>query len=445
MTQTRVEHGAAGVWVSNHGGRQLDRAIASLDALGPIVDAVGGARGGLPRQGRPRRGRCGHRPGDRAPGPCSSGGRSSMRSRSAASLAWCRGRPPATVETKRRWRSLARRRSPTSDGSTSRPVESFVRRNGLLWRLTWNRWTPFDERRGLRRRRTRIRSDRGPNWLRWPISPSNGSHVIHPVAVEGRSGSKSRGQPSFQTVDGDRQAVGGRDRVLVGDDLASGPTATIAPWRSTRACPKPGGISSTWCDTRTMATGFGSAARSARSLEEGFAGAQVQAGRRLVQEQQVRLRHQRAGDRGPPPLAGRQRAERVIHDRLEPEPDRQVVGPGSIGVGVVVPPGFRGGMAGGHDQIERREGRHGTIPRPHSPRVRSGGDGRARRSGRSARPGSRPARSWATGSCRRPTGGWTCPSRWHPSTTHRSPGATAQSSGPRIVRPDRRTLTSARR
>ena len=37
-----IEHGAAGVWVSNHGGRQLDRAIASLDALGPIVDAVAG-------------------------------------------------------------------------------------------------------------------------------------------------------------------------------------------------------------------------------------------------------------------------------------------------------------------------------------------------------------------------------------------------------------------
>ncbi len=37
-----VEHGAAGIWVSNHGGRQLDRAIASLDALEPIVDAVAG-------------------------------------------------------------------------------------------------------------------------------------------------------------------------------------------------------------------------------------------------------------------------------------------------------------------------------------------------------------------------------------------------------------------
>ncbi len=36
-----VDHGAAAVWVSNHGGRQLDRAIASLDALAPIVDAVG--------------------------------------------------------------------------------------------------------------------------------------------------------------------------------------------------------------------------------------------------------------------------------------------------------------------------------------------------------------------------------------------------------------------
>jgi 4-hydroxymandelate oxidase len=40
--QLAVDHGAAGVWVSNHGGRQLDRTIASLDALGPIVDAVAG-------------------------------------------------------------------------------------------------------------------------------------------------------------------------------------------------------------------------------------------------------------------------------------------------------------------------------------------------------------------------------------------------------------------
>jgi (S)-mandelate dehydrogenase len=36
-----AELGADGVIVSNHGGRQLDGAIASLDALGPIVEAAG--------------------------------------------------------------------------------------------------------------------------------------------------------------------------------------------------------------------------------------------------------------------------------------------------------------------------------------------------------------------------------------------------------------------
>jgi|SRR5881394_842259 len=40
-----IEHGAAGVVVSNHGGRQLDRCLATADALPEIVDAVadGGA------------------------------------------------------------------------------------------------------------------------------------------------------------------------------------------------------------------------------------------------------------------------------------------------------------------------------------------------------------------------------------------------------------------
>jgi lactate 2-monooxygenase len=37
-----VEHGVDGVIVSNHGGRQVDGAIASLDALPAIVGAVGG-------------------------------------------------------------------------------------------------------------------------------------------------------------------------------------------------------------------------------------------------------------------------------------------------------------------------------------------------------------------------------------------------------------------
>ncbi|HZC30505.1 MAG TPA: alpha-hydroxy acid oxidase [Gaiellaceae bacterium] len=35
-----VEHGAEAVWVSNHGGRQLDGVAAGLDALPEVVDAV---------------------------------------------------------------------------------------------------------------------------------------------------------------------------------------------------------------------------------------------------------------------------------------------------------------------------------------------------------------------------------------------------------------------
>jgi isopentenyl diphosphate isomerase/L-lactate dehydrogenase-like FMN-dependent dehydrogenase len=37
-----VEHGAAGVVVSNHGGRQLDRCLATADALPEVVEAVAG-------------------------------------------------------------------------------------------------------------------------------------------------------------------------------------------------------------------------------------------------------------------------------------------------------------------------------------------------------------------------------------------------------------------
>ena len=36
-----LEHGAAGVIVSNHGGRQLDTVLSGADALPEIVDAVG--------------------------------------------------------------------------------------------------------------------------------------------------------------------------------------------------------------------------------------------------------------------------------------------------------------------------------------------------------------------------------------------------------------------
>jgi L-lactate dehydrogenase (cytochrome) len=50
-----VDIGATGVWVSNHGGRQLDTAVATIDLLEPIVQAVG-ARAEVILDGGIRRG-----------------------------------------------------------------------------------------------------------------------------------------------------------------------------------------------------------------------------------------------------------------------------------------------------------------------------------------------------------------------------------------------------
>jgi isopentenyl diphosphate isomerase/L-lactate dehydrogenase-like FMN-dependent dehydrogenase len=50
-----IEHGAAGVVVSNHGGRQLDRCLATADALPGVVDVVEG-RGAALVDGGIRRG-----------------------------------------------------------------------------------------------------------------------------------------------------------------------------------------------------------------------------------------------------------------------------------------------------------------------------------------------------------------------------------------------------
>ena len=55
MPRRAIEHGAAGVVVSNHGGRQLDRRPATIDVLARVVDAVAG-RGDVLVDGGVRRG-----------------------------------------------------------------------------------------------------------------------------------------------------------------------------------------------------------------------------------------------------------------------------------------------------------------------------------------------------------------------------------------------------
>ena len=48
-----VDAGADAVVLSNHGGRQLDRAPVPLELLPDVVDAVGDRRRGVRRLGRP--------------------------------------------------------------------------------------------------------------------------------------------------------------------------------------------------------------------------------------------------------------------------------------------------------------------------------------------------------------------------------------------------------
>ena len=43
-----VDAGVDGLWVSNHGGRQVDRCVGALDALPAVVDAVRGAGSAMP-------------------------------------------------------------------------------------------------------------------------------------------------------------------------------------------------------------------------------------------------------------------------------------------------------------------------------------------------------------------------------------------------------------
>jgi isopentenyl diphosphate isomerase/L-lactate dehydrogenase-like FMN-dependent dehydrogenase len=41
-TKIALEHGVDCIYVSNHGGRQLDQGVGSIDVLPEVVEAVGG-------------------------------------------------------------------------------------------------------------------------------------------------------------------------------------------------------------------------------------------------------------------------------------------------------------------------------------------------------------------------------------------------------------------
>ena len=75
-----------------------------------------------------------------------------------------------------------------------------------------------------------------------------------------------------------------------------GPAATTPPSRISMAWVKPGGTSSRWCVTSTMAGAVLVAGQFAEAVHQVLAAAKVQPGGGLVQQQQFRVRHQGTGD-----------------------------------------------------------------------------------------------------------------------------------------------------
>ena len=89
--------------------------------------------------------------------------------------------------------------------------------------------------------------------------------------------------------------------------------------------------------------------------DERLAGAEVEAGRRLVEQDELRLGHQGPGDEDPLALAGRERGERPALQPGQPEPLEGALGAPRIVGRVGVPPRRERGVAGAQHHVERGE------------------------------------------------------------------------------------------
>ena len=89
--------------------------------------------------------------------------------------------------------------------------------------------------------------------------------------------------------------------------------------------------------------------------EQRLARAEVEAGRGLVEEQEVRVRHQGPGDRDPPALAGGQRPVRLVRGRPDAQVREERPGAGTVRVAVLVPPRLGRRVAGGHHDVDGGE------------------------------------------------------------------------------------------
>ena len=97
-----------------------------------------------------------------------------------------------------------------------------------------------------------------------------------------------------------------------------GPAATKRPARSRAACVIPAGISSAWCVTSTIGGVHGSAASEARLASRRSRAPMSRPGRRLVEQEELRPAHERAGEQHVLALALGDDAELPVADAALP-------------------------------------------------------------------------------------------------------------------------------
>ena len=233
--------------------------------------------------------------------------------------------------------------------------------------------------------------------------------------------------------------------VLLGQHLArAGPAATTRPSRSSSAWVKPGGISSTWWETSTVAGDVVVHRERGQRRDEVLAAAEVEARRPARRAAAARGRSSAPGRSAracAPPRSGCRRCGR--RSRPAPTSREQLVGPVVVELVVALAPAPDHAVRrGDHDVVDQLV-RAGSARPARRWSARSGAAARRRRRCRAPRRGSRRPRRWGGSARRRPAAGWSCRRRWgRAPPSARPPRRSSRSPSSRVAWP-RRTVTSA--
>ena len=246
--------------------------------------------------------------------------------------------------------------------------------------------------------------------------------------------SSSRSSPNVALEAGGIEDVGDR----------SG-RAAPARARSSMTCVDVGGMSSTWWVTTTLGGAVGIGGEVVERGDELLAPAEVEARRRLVEQDDRPGRSSacgraaRAGARPTTAMPSSRSAKPPTPIRSRHSWARVVVGGG-----VAVPPRLEGGVAGRAHDVERGAGSVAAGRRGRPTRSRRAGAGPGRRSARAAHRARRPCRTSGARTARRCAAATSCRCRWRRARASARPGCTWKETSSRIVVEPRRITIRSR-